>query len=621
MGEEVWGNEKEKKKEGGKEQEEKAPTDKLPAGPSFRDPSERGLVVIVSGCGGGTSAAVLVGRVCGNRLIPRLERPRDLPGEWRGFCRCATAKAETTRPERSNDGQGKVGFALVGEQSRSCCRAAVDWRWARLSHFSPGEALRQPGDNLVGAATMLSFSSAGWYDLVMMCMTTACERAARDTERAIWAARYYILDVTLDVAVPLCASYEVFLNSYCTYGGAHACNSSGAMSAPQQTPSSTPSASSNAGSSSPSSAAKKPSPPARIIFAVPGPIKKLFDLVPVLVYPPNELPQRSPKPSKTPTLYIFSTPEDAAAGRPSFNPSCLKWQTFLKIAGIDHRVVPSNNHASPTGILPFLLPAYSSLTTSQETLLPVPSSKLIKYAKEHGGRFAEIDDIRYEAYQSLLDHRIRNAWLFALYLEPSNFDSIVVPLYIASQSRSSLVRFPSAQSLRAAAESELRKRSTSGVIDVDDLYSEADKAFEALSILLGKDNWFSRSERPGLFDASVFAYTELLLDESLGGHGGWQEGRLGRALETGLEKYLEKQHGAAGLDAIGIAFWPVEGRYGASLFSDEGFQVNQSGNLRPGLFGARLGSQDLDSQWLAAVKENVASPCLLLTRPDSREDE
>ncbi|RQM05294.1 hypothetical protein DH86_00001831 [Scytalidium sp. 3C] len=298
------------------------------------------------------------------------------------------------------------------------------------------------------------------------------------------------------------------------------------MSAPQSSSSGT--SSSSAGISSSSSTTK--SATTRSIFVVPGPIKKLFDLVPVRVYQPNELPQRSPKPSKIPSLYIFSTPEDAAAGRPSFNPSCLKWQTFLKIAGIEHRTLVSNNHASPTGVLPFLLPAYSSPAATQEILLPIPSSKLVKYAKDHGGRFAEIDDTRYEAYQSLLDHRIRNAWLYALYLEPSNFSSIVIPLYIESQSRSPLVQLSSGQALRSAAESELRKRSASGIIDVDDLYSEADKAFEALSILLGKDEWFSRSEHPGLFDASVFAYTELLLDEGLGGHGGWQEGRLGRAL-------------------------------------------------------------------------------------------
>lgn len=197
-----------------------------------------------------------------------------------------------------------------------------------------------------------------------------------------------------------------------------------AMSAPQSSSSGT--SSSSAGISSSSSTTK--SATTRSIFVVPGPIKKLFDLVPVRVYQPNELPQRSPKPSKIPSLYIFSTPEDAAAGRPSFNPSCLKWQvcklylswmrkvahgfqTFLKIAGIEHRTLVSNNHASPTGVLPFLLPAYSSPAATQEILLPIPSSKLVKYAKDHGGRFAEIDDTRYEAYQSLLDHRIRNAWV------------------------------------------------------------------------------------------------------------------------------------------------------------------------------------------------------------------
>jgi metaxin len=64
------------------------------------------------------------------------------------------------------------------------------------------------------------------------------------------------------------------------------------------------------------------------------------------------------------------------------------------------------------------------------------------------------------------------------------------------------------------------------VIDVDDLYSEAEKAFEALSILLGGDLWFFGGDRPTLFDASVFAYTHLILDEKMG----WKEKKLVRAL-------------------------------------------------------------------------------------------
>lgn len=66
-------------------------------------------------------------------------------------------------------------------------------------------------------------------------------------------------------------------------------------------------------------------------FSIPTPVKKLFDQVPVVVYPPNPLPRRAPKPARLPSLYVFSKEGDAAAGRPSFNPSCLKWQVSLLV--------------------------------------------------------------------------------------------------------------------------------------------------------------------------------------------------------------------------------------------------------------------------------------------------
>ncbi|CZR53245.1 related to mitochondrial outer membrane protein (Sam35) [Phialocephala subalpina] len=261
------------------------------------------------------------------------------------------------------------------------------------------------------------------------------------------------------------------------------------------------------------------------LFSIPPPIKKLFDRVPVVVYPPNQLPQRAPKSARIPSLYVFSTSHDAAAGKPSFNPSCLKWQTFLNIAGVDHRLISSNNHASPTGSLPFLLPAVHS-SSSQESLLPVTSNKFVKYASDHGGRVDESPSMRYEAYQSLLDHRIRNAWLYTLYLEPLNFSAVAYPLYVFPNSSNPLVRASIAYQLRIAAEAELLKHTS--IIDTDDLYSEADKAFEALSILLGDDSWFFGNDKPALFDASVFAYTQLLLDDSMG----WKEKKLCRALRT-----------------------------------------------------------------------------------------
>ncbi len=64
----------------------------------------------------------------------------------------------------------------------------------------------------------------------------------------------------------------------------------------------------------------------RRFFSIPSPIRILFDKVPIIVYPPNDLPQRAQRSARIASLYVFSTEKDAAAGRPSFNPSCLKWQ-------------------------------------------------------------------------------------------------------------------------------------------------------------------------------------------------------------------------------------------------------------------------------------------------------
>jgi metaxin len=53
---------------------------------------------------------------------------------------------------------------------------------------------------------------------------------------------------------------------------------------------------------------------------------------------------------------------------------------------------------------------------------------------------------------------------------------------------------------------------------------EAAKALSAFSELLGEDQWFFGQEKPSMFDASIFAYTHLILDEDLQ----WGENELGR---------------------------------------------------------------------------------------------
>ena len=67
------------------------------------------------------------------------------------------------------------------------------------------------------------------------------------------------------------------------------------------------------------------------------------------------------------------------------------------------------------------------------------------------------------------------------------------------------------------------------MIDVQSLHREGERAFSALSTLLGDDEYFFGDEQPSLFDASVFAYTNILLDKSLK----WQVCHL----NDGLEKH------------------------------------------------------------------------------------
>ncbi|KAJ5938022.1 hypothetical protein N7454_004364 [Penicillium verhagenii] len=259
---------------------------------------------------------------------------------------------------------------------------------------------------------------------------------------------------------------------------------------------------------------------ARSFFTIPPPIKHLFDKFPLATYPANEIPQRSPSRRHDNQLFVFSEPANARHGRPSFNPQCLKWQAYLKFLGVDFEITPSNNHASPTGALPFLLPA---LPTNAPDA--IPSHKLQKWAIEqvHCEEEQQLN-LRFEVYASLLDHRIRNAWLYMLYLDSDNFNAVARRLYVVPASRNTLVRSALGLQLQTAARDELLK--SSSYVDVAELEADAANAFHALSALLGDDDHFFGRPNPGLFDASVFAYTHLILDEGMG----WKRNHLAPSL-------------------------------------------------------------------------------------------
>lgn len=89
-----------------------------------------------------------------------------------------------------------------------------------------------------------------------------------------------------------------------------------------------------------------------------------------------------------------------------------------------------------------------------------------------------------------------------------------------------MLSLPINHTLKTAATAEILKTTRKTLLLPEQLYAEARNAFEALETLLGDDEWFFGTQTPGLFDAAVFAYTWLILDDTLG----WRGDELQRCL-------------------------------------------------------------------------------------------
>ncbi|WPH02300.1 mitochondrial outer membrane protein (Sam35), protein [Acrodontium crateriforme] len=265
----------------------------------------------------------------------------------------------------------------------------------------------------------------------------------------------------------------------------------------------------------------------RGLLAIPPPLKRVFDKFPLVTYDANELPLNAPRQRNQHVLHVFTIDKDAPDGKLSFNPACAKWQAYLKFNDIPFRTVRSSNHASPSGMLPFLIPA----GTGAKSTDPIPSNKLKKWLalQKKSTKSHDTNDVRYEVYMSLIDSCIRKAWLFQLYLSPPN-RTLLKQLYVEPCSSNFFIQQTTLYQLRQAAEAELAKSSQSNEVAEKDIMRDAEEAFEALSTLLdeAKGPWFAGGEQPDLFDASVFAYTHLILSDALA----WKDNQLGEMLRN-----------------------------------------------------------------------------------------
>ncbi|KAK4200711.1 hypothetical protein QBC40DRAFT_339645 [Triangularia verruculosa] len=254
------------------------------------------------------------------------------------------------------------------------------------------------------------------------------------------------------------------------------------------------------------------------LWTIPAPLQKLFNHFPLVTLKSNPLPARSQiltSASDTlPTLYIFSSSADALQGKPSINPTCLKWQTLLRLHHIPFLTSPSSNHASPTGSLPFLLPPRT--TTSPH---PIPSSSFPAYiSRSTNNPHPPPPTPREEAYLSLLTP-LRLAYLHTLYLTPP-YSPLLKKFYISSSTTSFLLgtilqsQLSTAASAAVLQDLNLHPQSGPGAIDLDNLYAEAAEALQSLATLLQESptGWFFGRERPGEFDAGLYGYVGLIME-------------------------------------------------------------------------------------------------------------
>ena len=215
--------------------------------------------------------------------------------------------------------------------------------------------------------------------------------------------------------------------------------------------------------------------------------------------------------------------------------------------GLSFGIQPSNNHSSPSGSLPFLIPGESSNSKENSKNSTSIGRKTISAASlqswiNQNSDSAQLQEeeealtLRESAFLSLLEHRVRPAWLHAFYLT-ANLYSLAAPLYIHSTTTSGLLRAWQTAQLRAAALAEVEKAVPK--LDLEVLYHGAESAFEALETALGEADWFFGREQPGMLDAAVFGYTCLLSDRRLGeeADGNWSEDETSQRLRAVLHRF------------------------------------------------------------------------------------
>ncbi|KAK9375668.1 uncharacterized protein V1513DRAFT_441593 [Lipomyces chichibuensis] len=258
-------------------------------------------------------------------------------------------------------------------------------------------------------------------------------------------------------------------------------------------------------------------PPSNVMYMkVPSLIKAVFDKFPVVKYAEAPLPSACIFPAPTEKL---GTVFVHAIGDDGIYPQSIRLLTILKLAGVFDKftTIPSSPHAAPkSGSVPYIfLPCRPKVDSDLLPRTIYPESKAFyRWLNSIAPSFPAFDAAQQNPLLSLVDVRLRDAWVLTLYLYPLNYRSIFIPRlsHAYSQSDRSTSILPQILAYTTSHDAQKLLRRSTGVPRITEttqrsIIANAEEALDALANLLAvSETLYLNGDKPGVLDAAVYGY-------------------------------------------------------------------------------------------------------------------
>ncbi|KAK9468982.1 hypothetical protein V1512DRAFT_258355 [Lipomyces arxii] len=253
---------------------------------------------------------------------------------------------------------------------------------------------------------------------------------------------------------------------------------------------------------------------------VPESVKTVFDKFPLVEYGPADLPNiKEKKSKKSGTVYVDDDSEC------SIYPESVRLITTLKLAGIldKFEIVTASIHASPIKSLPYI---YLTPQKGQRTLYPHTKSFYDWLRTAAVTKLPEFDHVKLRPVLSLIEVRLRDAYLMTLYGYGSNYNNIVLR-HMALKYSSGETAVPSLLPRVLAYTTYLSQdrvlRRNNGPLNDTVRQTILTNASEALHAL---DTLCANHSDLGVLDAAIYGYVWTIMSTDLRNMAGSAEAEL-----------------------------------------------------------------------------------------------